>query len=385
VLDTPPVSVLHTRVVTGTGGGPDKTILLSAGSLAHTRYRVSAAYFHPPHDSGFGVLRRRAEALACPLASVPDRGPLDLSVVWSMLQLCRRLRVQVWHAHDYKSNLVGLVVRRFHPMRMVTTVHGWVTFSSRTPLYYAIDRVCLRWYEHVICVSADLAERVRALGVTSARMTLLRNAVDTRMFRRDRPPAEAALRRSLGVPPGRFVLGAIGRLSPEKGFADLVRAVARLVAEGTNLELWIAGDGPQRGALAALVDALALRDRVRLLGFCEQPIELYEALDGLVLSSVREGLPNVLLEAMAMQVPVVATRVPGIAGLVDDGRTGLLAPIAEIEGLTAAVRKLVCDGALRGRLASAAQARVEERFDLARRMDGERAVYDELLAPSGRC
>ena len=97
--------------------------------------------------------------------SVPDRGPWDWRVVTQLLAVCRRERVGIWHGHDYKSNALGLVLRRFWPMRLVTTVHGWVQHTRRTPLYYAIDRLCLPRYESVICVSPDLYDECLARGV----------------------------------------------------------------------------------------------------------------------------------------------------------------------------------------------------------------------------
>src|ERR1700722_8371418 len=157
--------VLDTRVVTGSGGGPDKTILNSPRFFAGAGYRMLCAYMHPPEDRGFDQLRSKARAWNAPLLSVPDRGPWDWRVVSRLLDICRRERVSIWHGHDYKSNSLGLLVRRFHPMRMVTTVHGWVNETPRTPFYYKVDKVCLARYESVICVSPDLHEQCIAAGV----------------------------------------------------------------------------------------------------------------------------------------------------------------------------------------------------------------------------
>src|SRR5690606_2397786 len=167
-VEPPPgrIVVLHTRVVTDTGGGPDKTILLSAPFLAHTDYWLAAAYMHPPGDPGFESIRKRAAEFQCPLLAIPDRGPLDRSVLRTLLDLCKRYNVRIWHGHDYKSNLLGLLLKPlWRQMKLVTTVHGWVKHTSRTPLYYAVDRWSLPFYHHVICVSEDLVERVRAQGV----------------------------------------------------------------------------------------------------------------------------------------------------------------------------------------------------------------------------
>src|SRR5438105_12970739 len=112
VLEQPPSRVqdraqsvvLHTRVVTGSGGGPDKTILNSPRFMAASDYRLLCAYMHPPHDPGFEQLKKKAELWQAPLLSVSDRGPWDYRVVKQLLDICRRERVTVWHGHDYKSN-----------------------------------------------------------------------------------------------------------------------------------------------------------------------------------------------------------------------------------------------------------------------------------------
>jgi glycosyltransferase involved in cell wall biosynthesis len=341
-------TVLHTRVVTETGGGPDKTILLSAPFFADTPYWVAAAYMHPPDDPGFDAIRRRARQYGSPLISVPDRGPLDRGVFRAMLDLCRRYQVRIWHGHDYKSNLIGLSLRPFWNMKLITTVHGWVKQTTRTPLYYAIDRWTLPYYHHVICVSEDLVRRVRELN----------------------------------VPPERLVIGAVGRLSPEKAFNNLIRATHRLLQQGLDVELWIAGDGDSRDDLQKLIAHLGLAERVRLLGFVADTIELYHALDLFVLSSLREGLPNVVLEAMAMSVPVVSTRVAGVPNLITEGVTGLLCPVGEVEPLTQAMLAAAADPDLRRRLALAARELIEQRYTFAQRMARERAIYDKVLGPA---
>ncbi len=390
--------VLHTRVVTETGGGPDKTILLSASFLDHTNYWLAAAYMHPPDEDGFNQLRQRARAMNSPLISVPDRGPLDQGVLRRLLKLCRYYNVRIWHGHDYKSNLLGLTLRPFWPMKLITTVHGWVKHTVRTPLYYAVDRWCLPYYHHVICVSEDLVERVTKLGVPPQRWSLIHNAIDETAYRRQYRPEKSPLRirgvvpdmgsgkqhtqegaSAQPVPKGRLVIGAVGRLSPEKAFNNLIRAVHALIEEGFDIELWIAGQGDSRDELQVLVDHLGLRHRVKLLGFCANTIELYHALDVFVLSSLREGLPNVLLEAMAMSIPVVSTRVAGVPNLITDGQTGLLCQPGYIDELVGAIRRVLADDKLRERLATNGRARIEESYSFTQRMAKVKAIYDQVL------
>ncbi len=371
--------VLHTRVITGTGGGPDKTILLSAPFMSDTPYWLVAAYLHPPDDPGFHEVQKKAVQVGCPLIAVPDTGPLDCSVFRVLLDLCRRYKVRIWHGHDYKSNLLGLAVRPFWNMKLVTTVHGWVKRTVKTPLYYAIDRGCLPYYHHVICVSPDLVDRARTLGVPDERLSLVPNAIDESWFKRHHPPDQARLRQQYQVSPGRMVIGAVGRLSTEKGFHLLIRAVHALVEQGLDLELWIAGEGDQRGDLEDMVTQYNLAGRIRLLGFVDDTISLYHALDLFVLSSLREGLPNVVLEAMSMHVPVVATQVGGVGDLVQHEQTGLICPAGELDTLIEACRRLVTDEILRSRLATAGRKAIESHYSFGQRMDRIRHIYDNVL------
>jgi glycosyltransferase involved in cell wall biosynthesis len=374
--------VLEARVVCGSGGGPDKTILNSPRYLVAAGYRTVCAYMRAPGDPGFEQLRSRAAALQVPLVPIDDRGPWDWRVVRDMLAVCRRERVTLWHGHDYKSNLLGLILRRFWPMRLITTVHGWVQRTRRTPLYYAIDRLCLPRYERVLCVSPDLHARALACGVPRRRCLLLENGIDTDQYSRRLSTAEA--KRAAGVPPGRFVIGAVGRLSAEKGFDVLIRSVHQLLRGGTDLEAWIIGAGDQQSELQGLIDSLGCGERVRLLGYRPDVLELYQAMDVLALSSYREGLPNVLLEAMALGVPVLATRIAGVPRLIGDGVNGLLVEPGSAEALAGALGRLLAKPDLRGRLAEAGRRTVQERYSFAARMQRVRAVYDELLGPAAR-
>jgi glycosyltransferase involved in cell wall biosynthesis len=372
----PPV-VLDARVVTGTGGGPEKTILSSPRFLARHGYRMLCAYLHPPGDPGFEQLAARALALEAPLVSVSDRGPLDVSVVRELLMLCKRERVAVYHGHDYKTNALGLLLRPFWPMRLVTTVHGWVRHTKRTPLYYALDRLCLRRYEKVICVSQDLYEACLRMGVPDEACVLLENGIDTESYARRRAQADA--KRGLGVPSERLLIGAVGRLSAEKGFANLICAADRLLASGADVELWIAGDGDRRHELQSLVERLGRTGRVRLLGFQSDVKPLFEAMDVFALSSIREGLPNVVLEAMALEVPVVATRVAGVPKLIEHGRNGWLAASPGVDDLAHALAAVLGDAQLRRALAQEGRRTVETSYSFAARVQKLAALYDSLL------
>ncbi len=372
----PPV-VFDTRVVTGSGGGPDKTILNSPRFLEPLGYSMLCGYLHPPGDPGYAEIVRKADRYRAPLISIPDRGPWDWRVVSGLVAACKRERVDIWHGHDYKTNALGLLLKRFWPMRLVTTVHGWVHHTARTPMYYRVDKFCLPRYEKVICVSDDLvAECVRA-GVPAKKCVLLENAIDTQEYTRHLAPDQAKAK--LGLPEERFVVGAVGRLEPEKGFDILIRATADLVQRGLDVGLLIVGEGGDRPRLEAIVGELGLRDRVKLPGWQSDVRTSYEAMDAFALSSYREGLPNVLLEAMALEVPCVATRINGIPRLIQDGRNGLLVPPGDAPSLTNALFAMLTNADLRNVCRQAARRTIDAGYSFPARMQKLKVIYDDLL------
>lgn len=375
--ETLPV-VFDTRVVTGAGGGPEKTILNSPRFLGPLGYRMVCGYLHPPGDPGFELLRARAAAAGAPLVSIPDRGPFDWHIVPALLAVCRRERVAIYHGHDYKTNFLGLVLRRFHRMRLVTTMHGWVETTRRSRWYRRLDEWCLPWYERVIGVSDDLVAAAARCGVPESRRVLVENGIDAADFtRRQSVPAAKA---ALGLPPAGYLIGAVGRLSPEKGFDILLHAVRLLLARGLDVRLIIVGEGGERPKLEALARELGIDGRVSLAGWRADARGHFEAFDAFALSSHREGLPNVLLEALALEVPVVATAVNGVPRVIEDGVSGRLVPPGDPAGLAAGLAEVLTHPPLAAAFRAAGRATVEGRYSFAARMKKLALLYDELLA-----
>jgi glycosyltransferase involved in cell wall biosynthesis len=250
-------------------------------------------------------------------------------------------------------------------------------------LYYWLDRRCLPLYDRVICVSQDLYDRSVECGVDPARCVLIENAIDTDAFRRRLSRSEAKKR--LGVPDERFVIGAVGRLSAEKGFDVLIKAVDLLLLSERDVGLVIVGEGDEEAKLQALIEERGRGDRIQLLGYRSDVSDVYQALDAFALSSHREGLPNVLLEAMAFDVPVVATRIAGVPKLVSDGANGLLIDPGDAEGLATALARLYADPSFRQQLGRKARETIEARYSFRERMMKIARIYDQLLGlPGGK-
>jgi glycosyltransferase involved in cell wall biosynthesis len=371
-------TVLDVRVVTGTGGGADKTVLNSPRRLAEFGYRNVCAYMRHPQDAGFQELEVRASRLEVPLVVLDDYGPLDWRVIRRLLRICRDNNVAIWHGHEYKSNLLGLLLRRFWPMRLISTVHGFVDDTWRLRAYNWVDRWCLKYYEHVLCVSEKLRQQCLAAGLSAEQCTQLDNGVDLDQYRRTAPPAAA--QRAFGIPPGRTVVGAVGRLSREKAFDALIRVIHSLHQTGVNVHLMLAGEGDQEAALRRLTAELGCQEYVTFLGFQENTLAVYEAMDVFALSSVTEGMPNVLLEAMAVGVPVVATCVGAVPQLIESNQSGLVVPPADQESLARAIGTMVADHNLRRRCVNSASDTIRTRYSFDVRIRKVAALYDRLLA-----
>ncbi|MDO4551080.1 MAG: glycosyltransferase family 4 protein [Planctomycetia bacterium] len=369
--------VLETRVVTGTGGGPEKTILNTPRFMDPHGYKTLCAYMHPPGDPGFEILRQRAEKLNCPILEVSDHGLFDWSVIRQMTEICSENKVTIWHGHDYKSNILGLWVCRHYPMKLVSTVHGWVHRTWKTPLYYFLDMLSLKYYDHVICVSSDLQQKCLDFGVLPQKCTLVENAIDVNHFSRDMSVSTA--KEKIGFPLNRIVVGAVGRLSPEKNFHGLIHVVTSLLDKDVPLELYIIGEGPSHSYLEGLIKNTKHQEHLHLLGFRNDLHDLYQAMDIFVLSSSREGLPNVVLEAMSYDVPVLSTRVAGVPRLITNGYNGVLVDIEDNENLSRMLEMLALEPEYRKMIGENGRMTITQNYNLDTRMKKVRDIYDQVL------
>jgi len=367
--------ILHLRTVTGHGGGPEKTILNSQRFIGDD-YQLQLAYIRPEGDAEYDLPDRAAQ-MGVPLIDIPERGPIDFRTVKRLSQLIRTSRPHILHAHDYKTNVLALMLGRWYRIPAITTVHGYGLLGGRLKWYSRIDRWALRRMDHVIVVSEDLYSTLTEWGVRRSRCSLVENAIDTTQYSRTMPAPEA--KRRLGLDPQRLVIGSVGRLVGEKAFDLLILVVDRLLRRGLDVELLIIGEGEERRQLEALINRLGHTDRIKLLGYRADTLDLYQAMDVFVLNSRREAFPNVVLEALAMEVPVVATAVAGVPYIIESELNGLLVKPDDVEAMSASLTRLVCDAALRYRLAGAGRANVEERFSFEVRMQKVQQVYDRLL------
>ena len=245
---------------------------------------------------------------------------------------------------------------------------GW------SPLHLLLTRYALARADHVTAVGLRLANATLRYVPRAKPVTVVPYGVDLARFQ---PKARN------GVRPSEVVVGAVARLSPEKGLDVLLRAVARLLEGGTPLRVVLAGEGPLRGRLTRLAARLGIAERVDFRGEVphEQVPAVLAELDVFVMPSRAEGFGVAALEAQAMELPVVGSRVHGIPDVVEDGRTGLLAPPGDVEALAAAIGRLANDAELRTAMGRAGRAFVEERYRWQENAAQMERLYHHILAP----
>lgn len=382
------LNVLQLRSSRASGGGPEKTILLTAQQIDTRRFSMPVVYLKSADDRHFD-LDERAEALGVDdFEAIDERSKLDLRALRRLLALLRERRIDIVHAHCYKSDLYALLLSRFHDMKLVTTAHGpfatgrIVRSAGNWRVRYLYDRLDLRllkYFDRVLMVSGTMRALLSSYGVPAEKLSVVRNAIDASYFRRREPSPE--LRSRLGLPAEGWLLGAVGRLNPEKDYVTLLAAIESLLRRGQDVHLAIAGGGPQEETLRQRIEQTGLGERVRLLGHLRDVRGLYGALDLYVLSSIREGLPNTVLEAMAMEVPIVATAVDGVEEVVRHDSEALLVGAQDPESLAEAIATLLRSRRLRDRLVSAARRRVESEFSFAGRVRTLETIYEDLFRP----
>ena len=262
------------------------------------------------------------------------------SVTLSLLRTVRRLTPDVLHSHGYKSNVLLGPMPRSWRAPMLATLHGWTDprrFSALW-LYESLDRLALRRLDLVVVVTRSMLGLPALRGVAASRLQVVENGIpplDVRLAdlqTRSVQPVPADLIEFTTAQP---TLVAIGRLSPEKGFLQLIEAFAQARArEASTHQLLIVGDGPHRAALTERIATRGLAGMVRLTGYLDGADRLLAKAAGFVVSSRTEGMPLVLLEALQWRVPILATAVGGIPEVLDGGQRGLLVPPDDLTALT---------------------------------------------------
>lgn len=363
------LSVMEATTVTG----PAKNLLGFAGRVRAREFTEPLGL--PRVETTVVTFVRGANASAAPNAFVsaaraagveveiiPERFRFDPRVFQELRSVVERRAPDVLQTHSVKSHLLLRLSGLGRRYPWVAFHHGYTTPDAKMRLYNQLDRWSLPSAARVVTVCGPFAERLARSGVRRERISVLHNSVAPATAPREE--VTRALGVKLGLGEGERVILSVGRLSQEKGHADLVAALDHLrgLAPDLNFRLVLVGDGPERTRLETEARTRNLSERVVFAGHHADVRPFYALADVLVLPSYSEGSPNVLLEAMAAGLPVVATAVGGVPEIVAHEESALLVAPRDEHALASAVARVLSDASLARGLAAKALELAAERF-----------------------
>lgn len=384
-----PLSALH--IVAGlsleTLGGVERYTFDLSCALARRGLRVGIAgiwQFGTPYEADW-VQQLNAAGIETFVGRLKDeRAPL-LNLLASIERLKRELggrSFDVVHSQQEFGDVVALVLRRVTRARLlVRSVHNDIEWRARPLRRWLLSNALLPLKFDVECgitpaITARLNRRPIA-SLLSRRAVLVPNAIDFSRFANVQTD-RASARRALGWPADAYIVGNVGRLTQQKGHIYLIEAAARLRERLPHLRVYIIGEGELREALQSHITQLNLQGVVTLVGSLHNIADAYAAMDLFVSSSLWEGLPTVILEAMAMHTPIVATDIEGTRYLIRHEHTGLLAPPADAGALAGAILRAARESERMRAMAQAAFASAQE-FSIDRVAEQLAQLYQRRL------
>ena len=319
---------------------------------------IVATYQRGPGESPLAVTAKNA---GLSVFTISERRRWDTKVFPQLRQMIAQCQPDILESRNVKSHFLVRMLGLHRKCRWVAWNHGYTATNWLDRAYSQLDRWSLRGAYRVVTVCGSFADKLESRGIDRDRITVLHNSVKPFVA----PPLEQVRRvqHSLGLQDEAVIL-AVGRLSYEKGIADLLRAVTVLSnTKGVpNFRLVLVGDGPEREALARLASRLGIEGKLTMAGFQRDTKPYYSLATLMAVSSHTEGSPNVVLEAMAAGLPIAATAVGGIPEILEEGLTGLMVPPRNPDAMASAILRILTDPEMRLRLGAAARLRAESNF-----------------------
>jgi glycosyltransferase involved in cell wall biosynthesis len=349
--------------------GPAKNLIEFATLARELQVDTAIATFVRGEESNPFVEAARERGIT--VHTLRERGAGDRGVIKDLTELVARLRPQIIQTHAVKSHFFARLAGLPKHAPWVAFHHGytWPTFRARA--YNQLDRWSLRAAAKVLTVSMPFRDELAAKGVARERIEIVHNAI-----RSDWGAGHPGdLRAKLGIGADWKIILIVGRLSREKDHLTLLGAVDQLRRKGLNPHLLVIGEGPERGRIEQEIRHLGLAEYVTLAGHQRSAEPYYGIANLAVLSSLSEGSPNALLEAMAAGVPVVATKVGGIPEIVMDEDSALLVPAGTVDSMAAAMERLLTDRPLAERFIGRGHVLVVERHAPAVRASRLAEIY----------
>ena len=359
-------------------GGPERQVLGLATHLSPL-YRTVFLSFH---EGGLAEpFLRRAQEVGQQTISLKHNAPSFAACIREVTNHLQEQNADLLCCHGYKPDLIGLAAARRAKVPVIGICRGWTAATWKVRMNEGADRLSLHGMHRVVCVSESQAKKVRRLGISDRRISVIHNAIDYRRLTASQTADRDELRSFFRVPVSQIVVAA-GRLSPEKGFGDLVNAAALINAQNRNVGFLLFGEGPLRESLLGQIINRNLQETFILGGFRSDIDRLLPQADLVAIPSYTEGLPNIALEAHAASKAIVATNVGGIPEVVQDGVTGHLVDAGDSQALADRILQLLLEGTLRNEMGVRGFLRVKTHFTFEAQSEKYERVFEQIIDDS---
>lgn len=357
------VNILY--LVVGLGiGGTEIQLLELLKKLNREKYNPTVCSIKEK-----GVLADDIERIGIKIESLSIRNRFNFLALPRLVRILRREGIDILHTFLFWANILGRLAGRITRVPIIVSGEEGINLRKKK-IAILIDRLTSRWVDKIVVVSKAIKNTLVAREkISSEKIEVIYNGIDLRNFKADYKKGGKSVPK----------VGIVGRLHPDKGHRYFLKAAAQTIKKKPKVEFLIVGHGPLREELEDLSNELGLSDKVVFAGGRRDIPQIMFSLDILVLSSLEEGLGNVLLEAMASGKPVVATKVGGVPEIVLDGETGILVPSKNPDALAQAILKLLMNPALAKEMGRAGRRRVKKYFTIDRMVKGTEKVYNNFV------
>lgn len=366
-------------IATGITGGPGKGLFQLLGRSTSLGFDYTLCNFERTYvNSESDQFRKTATSLGIGIFFIKQTLQIDPFLILRAIKIKKSQKTNIVQTHGYKPNVIGLFLKYLMRTPWIAFAHGYTNDNFKMKIYNRLDLLILRHADIIVAVSSSMKLFLTMNGINCSRISIIPNAVDKNQLV---PSINCNdLRISLGIKETESIISVVGRLGPEKGHAVFLKAFREVLRQFPQTKALIIGDGQERQKLVDFSEQTNITQHVIFTGHVNNPADYYQIIDLLVIPSLSEGLPNVLLEAMVLGIPVIATSVGGIPEIIDNRRNGILVPPDDQQRMAHEIISLLSNWDQAPELADNARATVLSYADPSTRAEKIASLYRTILA-----
>jgi len=369
------MKILHLRA-SNFYGGPERQLHYHARLARQSEFEITVGSFleNGQEPDFLSVIARDDIKTVC----FDVKSAYDIKAVSKIRGYLSQNRIDILATHDYRTHFWGFLSTRGSGVRWLAFSRGWTLDNFRVRLFHWIDKIIIRFADHIAAVSKAQKIKLQRLLIPSSKISVASNSIEIAAFERIKP---GDLKGRFGFPETAIVVISGGRFSREKGQEFLVRVAELAIKSDDSLRFVLFGDGPELEKIKDRISSDGFNDKIICPGFEKEIWAAIKGADILVNPSMSEGMPNIVLESMALGTPVIATAVGGVPEIIENGKNGMLVKYDDSDDLIKAILSLASDSSLRMKISESAINTVNNSFSFHSQMIVLSEVYSRLIGP----